>query len=685
MSVLIRKSTTAVIALSISLLAGCSQPSQRQPEVSLSSGIDLEAMDTAIRPQDDFHQYVNGGWLKNTEIPAQYGRYGVFNQLREKSEMNLRAMVEESVAKEDVADGSIEQKIRDLYAGFMDEAAIEARGIDGIKEPLAQIDAIESKQQLVSQFSRFVRMGTPVPFDIGVMQDFKDSEQYAFYMWQSGLGLPNRDYYLDKDNKRFQSILNAYPEYIATVLALAGIDRPQQRAAAVVDLETKLAVANWSSTQNRDMEKIYNPMSPEQLKQTSATIDWAQLQSQLGADGQAFVVLAQPSYFKALGELVESESLETWKSYLSLRVISASANYLPRAFVDAQFDFYGRKVNGLEKQKKRWRRGVNIVNGSMGEALGRMYVERHFPPQAKQRMMTLVENLLAEFAIGIDNLEWMSEQTKSQAKDKLAKFTVKIGYPEKWRDYTALTVVENDLVGNIYRSNAFEYQYMINKLGKPIDRQEWGMTPQTVNAYYSPMKNEIVFPAAILQPPFFNMQADDAVNYGAIGLVIGHEISHGFDDQGSKFDGDGRLRNWWTEQDREQFERSTARLVSQYDQFSPIEGMNVKGQLTLGENIGDLSGATVALNAYLRSLGGKDAPVIDGFTGLQRFFVGFAQAWRSKYRDEVLAKRLVSDPHSPARYRVNGVVPNMPMFYEAFNVQPGDGHYLPPQQRVKIW
>jgi putative endopeptidase len=683
--VLKRNPITALIVASVVMMVGCNETQHKVETPPLSSGIDLTAMDTHYRAQDDFHNFVNGNWLKNTPIPAEYGSYGIFVMLHEKSEKNLRVMIEEAAATPNVQTGSIEQKIGDYYGGFMDEEAIEARGIEGISGQLAEIKAISNKQQLMDQIVRHLKTGLAAPFDGGVMQDFKDSELYAYYMGQAGLGLPNRDYYLEKDNERFQSIVKAYPQYIAQMFSLAGIENGQAKAAAILALETKLAQAQWSSTENRNMEKIYNPMTLEQLKENSPAINWEQVLEGLGVRGQAFVVITQPSYFSALSKLIEEEPIQTWKSYLTLRLISGSADYLPQKYADTRFEFYGRKVNGLEKQKERWKRGVSIVDGSLGEALGRIYVKRHFPPEAKTRMNKLVDNLLAEFDVGIDNLQWMNEKTKAEAKSKLSQFTVKIGYPDKWRDYSALTIDRNDLIGNVRRTNEFEFTYNINKLGKPIDREEWGMTPQTVNAYYSPLKNEIVFPAAILQPPFFNMAADDAVNYGAIGLVIGHEISHGFDDQGSKFDGTGRLRNWWTQEDRKQFEGSTSKLVNQYDAFSPLEGMNVKGELTLGENIGDLSGATVALNAYLRSLDGKQAPVIDSFTGVQRFFLGFAQAWRAKYREEVLAKRLVSDPHSPPRYRVNGVVPNMPEFYEAFSVKEGDGHYLPPEQRVKVW
>ena len=654
------------------------------PSTTLISGIERSGMDTNTRPQDDFHNFSNGSWLRDTAIPEEYSSYSPFVTLRETAEKNQRAIIQQAAAKKS-AKGSDEQKIGDYFASYMDIEAITQLGLAPIRPDLEAIDSTKTKDGLSKLFGHFIRSSINAPIDMGIQQDLKKSDQYTAYIGQSGLGLPNRDYYLEKDNTRFQKVLTAYPGYITQLLTLAGIDDASNKAAAIVQLETKIAEQQWSAIQNRDLDKIYNPSSLADLKKITSAIDWAPLLGDLGIAELEKVIIEQPSYFAGLGQLIEQESLQTWKDYLILRVLSSHAAYLPQPYVDANFDFYGRVIGGKEKQKERWRRGVDVTNGAMGELIGRVYVARHFSPEAKTRMKELVDNLLAEFATGIDNLDWMSDSTKKAAHEKLSTFNVKIGYPDKWRDYSQLQVIEGDLIGNIQNARAFDYAYQLNKIGSPINRDEWHMTPQTVNAYYNPLMNEIVFPAAILQPPFFNMAADDAVNYGAIGLVIGHEISHGFDDQGSKFGGDGNMKNWWTEEDKRRFEERTAQLVAQYDKYSPLEGMFVKGKLTLGENIGDLSGATVALNAYIKSLNGKEAPVIDGYTGVQRFFIGFGQAWRSKYRDEAMTQLVTSNPHSPPRYRVNGVVVNMPAFYQAFDVKEGDEHYLPPEQRVKIW
>lgn len=648
------------------------------------SGLELSGMDTSVRPQDDFHQYANGTWLKETAIPAQYSSYSPFVILREQAEQHQRDIIQ-ALAAQHADKGSIEQQIGDYFASFMNTRAIAAAGLKPLQPELQAVDKVASRDDLVAVFARFIREGISVPLKLDIDQDLKNSAEYTAYLSQSGLGLPDRDYYLKKDNKRFQHVLKAYPGYIAKLFALAGIEHGEQKAADIIGLETKLAGYQWSAIENRNLEKTYNPTSPQQLARLAASFDWTDFLSTVGIGKLNTVVVTQPSYVTGLGQLLDSVPLDTWKAYLQLRLLSDYAQYLNRNFDNAYFDFYGRVVDGKSKQQERWRRGIQVTNEALGQAIGRLYVAKYFPPEAKKRMTALVDNLLAAFATSIDNLSWMSEKTKQAARAKLDKFTVKIGYPNKWRDYSGLTVIRDKLIANVRAARIFEHDYQIHKLGKPIDRQEWQMTPQTVNAYYNPSMNEIVFPAAILQPPFFQMDADDAVNYGAIGMVIGHEISHGFDDQGSKFDGDGNMRNWWTAADRRRFEERTRKLVAQYNRYSPLKGMHVKGALTLGENIADLSGLTVAYRAYRRSLHGKPAPVMDGFTGDQRFFLGLAQAWRAKYRDAEMAQMITSDPHSPPRYRVNGVVANMPAFYRAFDVKPGDSLYLPPKQRVKIW
>lgn len=684
---------TAILT-SVLALAGCNEKdattdsataAEAVAEVALTSGIEKTGMDTEIKPQDDFYEYMNGTWLATTEIPEKYSRYGAFTILHEKSQENQKIIIEELAAKATEA-GSVEQKVGDFYAAYMDTETIEKVGIKPLESGLASVAAVSNVEELIAQMGTFITESVDVPFGMGIYQDLKDSSKYTAYVGQSGLGLPDRDYYLDADNERFKKALDAYPGYIAQLFTLAGISDAEEKAAAIVELETKLAEIQWSNVENRNPEKIYNPYNKAALNElTNAVIDWPTLMTALQIGQLDELIVSQPSYFEALTGLLTEDMLATWKDYLSFKLLSASSPYLTQAFVDARFDFYGRVLGGQTQQQERWRKGINLTNGALGEALGRVYVEKHFPVEAKTRMSELVDNLLAEFAVGIDSLEWMSEETKKAAHGKLSTFKVKIGYPDKWKDYSSLPVTKDSLIDNVRASNQFAYAYEVNKLGKPIDKDEWYMTPQTVNAYYNPVMNEIVFPAAILQPPFFDLEADDAVNYGAIGMVIGHEISHGFDDQGSKFDGDGNLRNWWTDEDREHFEERAQKLIDQYNAYSPIEGMNVNGELTLGENIADLSGATVSYKAYIRSLGGKPAPVMDGYTGEQRFFLGLAQAWRTKYRDEALAARLASDPHSPPRYRVNGVVPNMDPFYSAFDVKEEHALFLAPEKRVTIW
>ncbi len=648
----------------------------------LNSGIDQTAINHSVRPQDDFHAYANGVWLKETAMPAEYGRYGTFTILNERAELDLKEIVEQL---QDVQnESSSASQIADLYASYMNTEAIESLGLAGVSMELRLVDDIVTTEDLFVAFATLGRGGIETPLAAGVMPDFKNSEKYAFYIFQNGLGLPDRDYFLNKDNERFVSAVKDYTAYAADMLALAGAGRSDARAEQIIELEERLAEGQWSRTESRVPEKLYNPKSLSELK-ALATMPWERMLTVLGAANLPYIVVAQPSHFESLAKLVTQDSLDVWKDYLRLRVLTDAAPYLSERFAKRRFDFYGKKLSGLEKQKERWRRGVSTVSSVLGEPLGKEYVQRHFPPEAKQKMLEMVRNLLKEFRFGIDELSWMSDATKAEAKEKLDKITVKIGYPDRWRDYSGLNIVANDLIGNMRRASAFEYNYELAKLGKPIDREEWGMNPHTVNAYYNPTMNEIVFPAGILQAPMFDLTADDAANYGAAGLVIGHEISHAFDDQGSTFDGDGNLRNWWTDEDRERFKQATDKLVAQYSEFEPVAGMNINGELTLGENIGDLSGASVSVKAYLRSLGGKPAPMIDGLTGLQRFYLGYARTWRTKYRDEVLARMLVSDPHSPHRERVNGVVRNMPEFYQAYDVNEGDGHFLSEEDRVKVW
>lgn len=668
--------------LAMTLLAACGEQNKDAEQAALVSGIDTSGMQTDVRPQDDFFRYVNGTWMEKTEIPADKSNYGAFNALADKAEADLRAIIEEAAAS-NAEPGSDMQKIGDYYRAFMDEETIEKLGAKPVEPFLASIDALETHDDVMEKMAEYMGLGIRIPMYQYVGADAKNSTQYAFVLWQGGLGLPDRDYYLSDDAK-FAGFRDAYVAHIADMLGKVGHPNPDEAAQRILALEAKFAEAHWTRVENRDDNKTYNKVAVAELNDYAPGFDWAAFLEKAGAGAATDVIVSQPSYFRAFAKMFAETPVETWKDYLRFSTLSSFAPLLSSEFVDANFDFYGKTLRGIQENRPRWKRGVSSVEGALGEVLGHIYVERHFSPEAKARMEELVDNLLQTFDASIDELDWMGEETKKAAHEKLSKFTVKIGYPDKWKDYSGLEVAADDLVGNEIRATRFEFQRQMDKIGQPVDRSEWFMTPQTVNAYYNPTTNEIAFPAAILQPPFFNLEADDAVNYGAIGGVIGHEISHGFDDSGATYDGDGNLRNWWTEQDLAEFQARGKALSEQYSQFSPIEGMYVNGDLTLGENIGDLSGLTVAYRAYKRSLNGQEAPVIDGFTADQRFFMGWAQVWRRKYREEELVNRLKTDPHAPAEYRA-GVVRNMPEFYEAFGVKEGDGMYLPPEKRVTIW
>ncbi|MCZ6912731.1 MAG: hypothetical protein O7F72_07995 [Proteobacteria bacterium] len=668
------------------ILAACTQDAEQPvaPDKELSSGIETANFDTTIRPQDDFYRYANGTWLENTEIPEDKSNYGSFTALADGAEENLRILIEEAAADETKETGSDAQKVGDFYLSFMNEEAVEAAGTTPLVEPLAQIDGIETSADVVAYIGASQRMGLTNPFVLFVNQDSKDSTMYAAFMHQTGLGLPNRDYYLE-DDERFVTLREKYRDYVKTMYGLAGLEGGESAGQTVLDIETAIAEAHWTQVQNRQRDKLYNPYDVDGANELTPGFDWNIFLDAAGLDPARDFIVRQPSYFSALGNMVAETPVDDWKTYFRFKLLDAAAPYLSEAFVEASFDMGGRAVQGIEQNQPRWKRAVQATDENVGELAGKMYVAKHFPPESKVRMNAMIENLREVFIEAINELEWMGELTKEQAQDKLARFNTKIGYPDKWRDYSSLDIVADDLAGNIMRSNASQYDRMIGKLGGPIDRTEWFMTPQTVNAYYNPPMNEIVFPAAILQPPFFNVGADDAVNYGGIGGVIGHEFSHGFDDQGRKTDGDGNLRDWWTEEDATEFKARAQGLVDQYAGYSPLEGEHLNGELTLGENIGDLAGLTMAYRAYKHSLGGKEAPVIDGFTGDQRFFLGWAQVWARKYRDKELLRRLKIDPHSPSEYRANGTVSNIPEFYAAFDVQEGDGMYLADEVRVKIW
>ncbi|MBA5636613.1 M13 family metallopeptidase [Duganella sp. LX20W] len=671
------------LLLNATASAGAAEPAT----AALRSGIDVQYIDSAVRPQDDFFRYLNGKWLQNTEIPADKASWGSFIQLREATLPQLRGLIE--AAQQDKAGrkpGSEAQKIADLYASYMDEQKLDALGIKPLAGELNRIRSIKDKKALPALIAHLDAIGVATPYGIYVSQDARESTKYAVSVAQSGLGLPDRDYYLKKDDAKLAAVLAQYETHVAKTLALAGVKDSAAAAHAIVALETALAKVQWTKVENRDPVKRYNKVQIDKLAELAPAYDWKHALAEAGVASKVdYVIVNQPSYLSGFNTVLEQTDLATWKSYFEWQLLRSQSPYLSKPFADASFAFYGTVLTGVTEQPPRWKRGVGAVEGALGEALGKLYVAQYFPPERKARMEQLVANLLASYKSSIDTLEWMSPATKEQAQAKLAKFTPKIGYTAKWRDYSALAIVPSDLSGNMMRAAAFASQRMINKLGKPIDRAEWGMTPQTINAYYSPTMNEIVFPAAILQPPFFDAGADDAVNYGAIGAVIGHEISHGFDDKGSQSDGDGNLRDWWTKEDRANFKARTDVLVQQYASYSPLPGYNVNGALTLGENIADNSGLAIAYKAYKLSLNGQPAPVIDGLTGDQRFFMGFAQVWRSKMREPQQIVQIKTDPHSPGQFRANGTMVNQPGFYEAFGVKPGDKMYLAPEQRVIIW
>lgn len=657
-----------------------------QPASGHGSGIDLQYVDKAARPQDDFARYVNGVWIDTTEIPADKSSWGSFEKLYEDTQPKLRKIVEDAAKESGKKPGSDLQKIGDLYESFMDEAKLDKLGLKPIEAELARIDAVRSKAEIPALIAHLNRIGAGAPYTFAIHQDAKDSTKYVADLMQDGLGLPDRDYYLKMKDEKLGEVRAKFKTHIEKMLSLAGDADAAANARQIVVLETELAKAQWTKVENRDPVKTYNRVELKAIDALAPGYDWGAYLFETGiAPRTDYVIVSQPSYLTAFNKILQAKPLPVWKAYFRWHLLSAFAPYLSKPFVDENFAFKGTVLTGQPQNRPRWKRGVSLIEGAIGESLGKIYVGLYFPPERKARMENLVKNLLEAYRQSIDTLPWMSPETKRAAQEKLAKFTYKIGYPNKWRDYSTLTIDRHDLVGNVLRANEFEYLRELNKLGKPIDREEWGMTPQTVNAYYNPEMNEIVFPAAILQPPFFNADADDAVNYGGIGAVIGHEISHGFDDQGCQYDGDGNLRDWWTKEDHQNFEARTKRLVAQYGAFSPLPGYNVNGELTLGENIADNSGLAIAHKAYKISLQGKQAPVIDSLTGDQRFYMGWAQVWRDKTRDEQVINRLKSDPHSPDRFRTNGTLKNQPAFYDAFNVKPGDKMYLPPDQRVIIW
>ncbi len=648
-------------------------------------GIDPINIDPSVKPCDDFYAYANGGWLKSHSLPADKARYGAFEEVSERNRAILKQILDETSTKTTWPKGSVNQKVGDFFAAGMNEAAIEKRGLSPLKPVFATIDGLKDSKHLPALLARLHTQGLPGGFGFFVGQDMKNSTRYLGNLIQSGTGLPDRDYYL-KDDTRSKDIRAKYEAHIAKMFTLAG-DAPDLaavRAKVVLDLETRLAQAQWSRVELRNPQKRYNKRTLAEVATEAPGFDWKGYFNARGVK-QADLNVGQPSFFTAFGKLAAEVPATQWRTYLRWHALRSTADLLPKAFENEDFAFYGKVLNGTPEQEPRWKRVEAMENGTIGEALGQLYVKEAFPPEAKKRVLELVENLRLALRERITNLDWMGAETKQQAIKKLNAFGVKIGYPDKWKTY-AFDVKRDDYFGNVRRASAFRIQENLKKLGKPIDRTEWGMTPPTVNAYYSPSMNEIVFPAGILQPPFFDPKADDAVNYGSLGFVIGHEMTHGFDDSGSQFDAEGNLKNWWTEADKKAYESRTDLVVKQYDAYEPLKGEHVNGKLTLGENIADIGGLKIAFAAYQNSLKGKATPApIDGFTGPQRFFLGAATVWRNHIREAAASVRLKTDPHSPGRERVNGPLSNLPEFYEAFGCSDGQPMKRDAQVRPAIW
>ena len=645
-----------------------------------SWGYDASAMDRSVKPGDDFWAYVNGNWDKTTQIAPDRSSAGPFITLSDQAERDVRAIVEELA--NDPNRSTLGQQVGDFYGSFMDQAAIEAAGTAPLKPYLSRIAAVRTRDQLLTLFAK---PGYATPVDVQIIPDFKDPNRYSAIASQATLGLPSREYYLSQDAK-MKAHRAAYRDYIVTIQKLAGLPGGAAAADRIIALETALSRSQWPAEQRRDIDKIYNPMTRAQLARLAPQFAWGSTLAKAGLGSAQKVIVTEPSAIAGAGKTLASTPLATWKEWLAFRFVSDHATYLPSAIDDARFNFYSKQLSGVQQQRDRWKRGVRLVNGALGEAVGEIYVKRHYPAESERQMTELIANLREAYGERIRSNSWMDEQTRAAALEKLAAFEPRIGHPVKYINYSSLKVVRGDPLGNAVRAGEFAWNLELSRFPKPVDRTLWGMTPQTINAYYNPLANQITFPAAILQPPFFDPNADPAANYGAIGAVIGHEMGHGFDDEGRKFDAAGRLRDWWTPAVARSFAQRTEMLVNQYSQFSPFAGTNVNGKLTLGENIGDVAGVETAYAAYRKYVAKHgEPPVIDGLTGDQRFFIAYAQAWQGKDRDDALRQQILTDPHSPDKYRVNGVVRNVDAWYKAFNVQPGDKLYLAPEQRVHIW
>lgn len=646
-------------------------------------GFDTDGMDASVEAGDDFFRYANGAWLDNTEIPADRSNYGMFTELAIEAEQQIQDIILE-LGDASPANGTIEQKVGDLYASWIDTDTIDARGLDPIQPWLAEIAAAESHDDVAALFATLHHQS---PFGAGIIPNPVDTTTYTVFVGQGGLGLPDRDFYLNEE-ERFQEYRDAYRAYIAQIFDLADIENGAAKAEAIMDLEMRIANVHWTQERSRNIQEIFNMMSLDDLDALAPQMNLSEGMTALGLGGLEAYLVAQPSAIEGAGTIFAETSVDVWQDYMTFHILNSNTNALPTVFDAASFEFYGRTLNGTEEQRPRDLRGVGLVGGSLGEAVGQIYVERHFPESSKDQMEELVANLTAAFEERLQNLAWMDDETRAQALLKLSTFEPRIGYPDEWTDYSNLSIEGDDLFGNLVRINQFQWNEQLEDLNGPVDRAAWPYPPQTVNASYNPLMNQITFPAGILQAPFFDPNADAAMNYGAIGAVIGHEIGHGFDDQGREFDEAGRIRNWWTPETNTAFEERSGALGAQYDTYSPIEGMSVNGTFTMGENIGDLGGVQMAYSAYHRYLDAccdGEAPVLDGYTGDQRFFLAWAQVWRRLYREDNLRQRLVTDPHSPSQYRTNGVVRNLDAWYEAFGVEEGHQLYLPPEERVGIW
>jgi putative endopeptidase len=682
---------TLLLLAAFALQSGCTRSEAPAPGAPASSmaerkaqfgdfGLDLSAGNPDVKPGDDFFAYANGKWLDTFEIPPDQAAYGPFHQLNDLSEQRVRQLIEQAAASRP-APGTPQQKIGDYYASFMDEAGIEARGLQPLEEDLARIQAATTKKDIATLFGLPGFMST---FGVGISPDMKDPSRYSIEIGQSGLGLPDRDYYL-KDDAKLKEHREKYVAYIEQMLTLGGVRDAASKAREILKFETALAKVQWPLEKRRDAEANYNPRTKAQLLDYAPGFHWQAFFDALELGERENFVLGPITAIRDSAKVVNDTPLQVLKDYLTFHLLRINAPYLPRRFDEANFAFYGQQLRGQPQQRERWKRGVAFTSDALSELVGQVYVKEYFPPESKAKMEELVGNLRAALKKRLANLSWMSEQTRQRAEEKLATFVAKIGYPDKWKDYSALEVRRDDIIGNVRRVAIWDWKRQLARLDEPVDRDEWFMSVTEVNAYYNPLNNEIVFPAAILQPPFFDPAADDAVNYGGIGAVIGHEIGHGFDDQGRKFAADGSLTDWWTKADAEAFTARTKVLVEQYSSFEALPGLKVNGVTSLGENIGDLGGLNMAYEAYQNSLQGKPAPVIDGLSGDQRFFLSWAQVWRTKIRDEALRALVLADPHAPPYFRVNGAVRNMDEWYRAFDVKPDDKLYLPPEQRVKIW